>query len=114
LLWSPLVDSSTEEFEGGRMDRTRNHTGLASAGSPPEKAEKHQRQTAPAGPDQEFMKEEAAAALLNLSIRTLQGYRHKGGGPRYHKFGRSVRYARADLLAWARSNRRRSTSDSGA
>jgi hypothetical protein len=69
--------------------------------------------SAPATPEQCFMSEREAARFLGLSVRTLQGMRYRGGGPRYHKFGRSVRYTREDLITWARSTRRNSTSDSG-
>lgn len=43
----------------------------------------------------------SAAKLLGLKRHTLACYRHIGQGPRYYKFGRWIRYARADLLAWA-------------
>ena len=41
-----------------------------------------------------------AAAYLNLSPNTLSRWRWSGDGPRFHKFGRAVRYDRADLDAW--------------
>ncbi len=45
-----------------------------------------------------------AATLLGISRRTLDGWRHRGGGPRYHKLspGRAgrVRYALEDIDAW--------------
>jgi len=40
---------------------------------------------------------EQAAAYLGMSRHTLHRWRWSGDGPRYRKFGRSVRYARADL-----------------
>ena len=40
---------------------------------------------------------EQAAAYLSLSPHTLHRWRWSGDGPRYRKFGRSVRYARTDL-----------------
>ena len=54
-----------------------------------------------------------AAAFLGLSPRTLDRYRVNGDGPAFHKFGNRVRYARADLEAWASARRRTSTSDTG-
>jgi hypothetical protein len=42
-----------------------------------------------------------AAAHLGLKRHTLACYRNLGEGPTYYKFGRAIRYARADLLAWA-------------
>ncbi len=45
--------------------------------------------------------------------RTLQAWRVRGGGPKYLKIGRSVRYRRKDIEAWLASKIRRSTSDPG-
>jgi excisionase family DNA binding protein len=42
-----------------------------------------------------------AAAFLRLSPRTLEKLRVEGGGPRFRKFGRLVRYAIDDLETWA-------------
>ncbi|WP_405121139.1 helix-turn-helix transcriptional regulator [Pseudomonas leptonychotis] len=42
-----------------------------------------------------------AATYLRLSPRTLEKQRGIGGGPRFHKFGRRVMYALADLETWA-------------
>lgn len=45
--------------------------------------------------------EREAADLLCYSVRALQNWRHRGGGPLYIKVSaRSVRYRRRDLLAW--------------
>lgn len=39
-----------------------------------------------------------AARFLSMSVRTLEDWRYKGGGPAYYKLGRRlVRYRRADL-----------------
>lgn len=51
-----------------------------------------------------------AAALLDLSKSTLDKMRVYGGGPRYAKLGRSVKYAKADLAAWIAEGTRASTS----
>jgi hypothetical protein len=61
----------------------------------------------------ELLTERQAAALLRVSVKSLQGWRSRGGGPRYHKLGRCVRYAVADLDAFLRDAVRRSTSDPG-
>ena len=53
-----------------------------------------------------------AAELLRMSISFLMKARLRGDGPRYRKFGRSVRYAEADLHDWLRSRARTSTSES--
>lgn len=54
-----------------------------------------------------------AAAALGLSPRTLERYRVAGGGPRYRKVGRWVRYLPVDLERWLESRARESTSDDG-
>ena len=51
-----------------------------------------------------FLNNQAAAAYLNLSPRTLEKRRVHGGGPRFRKFGRRVVYALSDLDAWANSH----------
>ena len=58
-----------------------------------------------------FITETEAADYLCQSIRTLQKWRVTGFGPHFYKPGRSVRYRRRDLCAWAESRRRRHTSE---
>ncbi|MHA7826185.1 MAG: helix-turn-helix transcriptional regulator [Roseovarius sp.] len=42
-----------------------------------------------------------AADMLCYSVRALQNWRHRGGGPRFVKVSsRSVRYRIADILEW--------------
>ena len=49
----------------------------------------------------QLMGERAAADVLCYTVRALQNWRYRGGGPRYIKVSaRSVRYRRSDLLAW--------------
>lgn len=52
-------------------------------------------------PPVRYLTNDEAAAFLRLSPRTLEKQRVIGGGPRFHKFGRRVMYAVADLEAWA-------------
>lgn len=52
-----------------------------------------------------------AAKYLRLSIRTLEKCRYLGGGPRFRKFGRIVRYTAADLDEWAKARSFEMTSD---
>ena len=54
-----------------------------------------------------------AARHLGLSTRTLDRYRVSGEGPVFLRFGGGVRYLREDLDDWARTRRRKSTSDDG-
>ena len=52
-----------------------------------------------------------AAAYLSISARTLEKCRSIGGGPRFRKFGRIVRYTAADLDEWASGRSFEMTSD---
>lgn len=58
-----------------------------------------------------LMDEADLAELLEISVRTLQKWRHEGGGPRYVKLGRMVRYDWEDVMDWLESRKLRSTSD---
>lgn len=52
---------------------------------------------------EQYVTERHAAALLGLSVATLSRYRAAGIGPAWARLGgRSVRYRRADVVAWAR------------
>ena len=58
--------------------------------------------------------EKDAAAFLNLTDRTMQAMRQRGGGPRYYFLSsRCLRYRRIDLHSWAQARVRTSTSDTG-
>ncbi|MGV8998202.1 MAG: helix-turn-helix transcriptional regulator [Parvibaculaceae bacterium] len=49
-----------------------------------------------------LMNEHQAAEFLSYSVRALQNWRVRGGGPLYVKVSaRSIRYRRRDLIAWA-------------
>ena len=61
-----------------------------------------------------LLKQQAAAALLGLSERTLERWRGTGGGPPYTTVGRGVRYVEADLVQWVNAGRRQSTSEEAA
>ncbi len=52
-----------------------------------------------------FVDTEAAARYLALSPHSLECYRSLGGGPPFYKFGKFVRYAVPDLVAWAAERR---------
>ena len=59
-----------------------------------------------------YIPEREAARFLELEPRTMQGFRHRGGGPIYFRLSsRCLRYRRADLKAWADERARTSTSD---
>ena len=54
-----------------------------------------------------------AAEALRLAAGTLEKLRTYGGGPRYVKLGRAVRYRREDLEAWLADRVVGSTSHDG-
>jgi predicted DNA-binding transcriptional regulator AlpA len=54
---------------------------------------------------------EAAAHLLNVSAVTLAKWRVTGEGPRFLKFGRSVKYRISDLEEWIQDQQRESTAE---
>jgi hypothetical protein len=55
-----------------------------------------------------------AAILLGVSVRTLQAWRVRGGGPPYVKIGRAVRYQRRALIAFQTDHTVTSTTDADA
>lgn len=52
-----------------------------------------------------------AAQTLGLAVTTLEKLRVHGGGPRYVKLGRAVRYRNSDLESWLDDRLRASTSE---
>lgn len=51
-----------------------------------------------------LMDEREAASILCYSVRALQNWRHRGGGPDFVKVSaRSIRYRRSDLEKWIAS-----------
>lgn len=55
--------------------------------------------------------EAAAADYLGISIRTIQAWRVRGGGPSYVKMGKSVRYRPSDIQSWIEAHLASSTSE---
>jgi hypothetical protein len=61
-----------------------------------------------------LLKENDAAQFLEVSVRSLQGWRFKGGGPKFIKIShRAIRYRKKDLIEWIDGKVRISTSDFG-
>ncbi|MBL4838243.1 MAG: helix-turn-helix domain-containing protein [Kordiimonadaceae bacterium] len=59
-----------------------------------------------------LINEHEAADYIGHSVRALQNWRVRGGGPRFVKVsGRSIRYRRCDLNEWIETKLVRSTSD---
>lgn len=59
---------------------------------------------------QSFLSTPQVAEFLNVSPSYLNKLRLSGGGPRFVKIGRRVAYDIADLIDWAESRKRTSTS----
>lgn len=66
-----------------------------------------------ADPPPRYFRTSEAARFLSLSGRTLEKHRTYGTGPEYHKIGGRVVYSVADLMAWAKLGKKKSTSDPG-
>lgn len=60
-----------------------------------------------------LMTEKEAAEYLAVSVRTLQDKRLRGGGPRFVKLFRSVRYRLSDLDGFIAAATRAHTSEEG-
>ena len=56
-----------------------------------------------------LLTEAQAADFLSISMRTLQAWRVRGGGPVFIRAGRAIRYRRRDLIEWIDSNSATST-----
>lgn len=64
--------------------------------------------------ENQLMTENQVAEYLNVSPRSLQGWRYSGGGPPFVSISpRVVRYRVGDLESWLAERVRTSTSDSG-
>lgn len=78
--------------------------------------EKPQTTTTPAAPAPTAAAEAEAAHLTieqlaereGVAVGTVYGWNSKGGGPRYIKVGKHVRYRMSDVLAWEESRLRQS------
>ena len=70
------------------------------------------RETAtPLDPDA-LLREREAAQLLGLTPRTLEAWRHRGGGPPFRRISaRTIRYHRGDLIRWTEQRQVSSTAE---
>ena len=99
------MDTSVFALNAG----AENETSTESATPPDEK-----RQHDPISYWNALIGEKSAANYLGLKARTMQGFRYRGGGPRYIRLSsRCLRYRRTDLREWADARVRTSTSDPG-
>ncbi len=62
-----------------------------------------------------LINENEAAGFVGYTTRALQGWRVKGGGPKFIKVSaRSIRYRRRDLIDWAEAHLCSHTSEAAA
>lgn len=60
----------------------------------------------------QLIDEREAAQFLGVSVRAVQNWRSRGGGPSFVRISsRLVRYTRRDLIEWISQHRRRNTSE---
>ena len=57
-----------------------------------------------------LVREDVAAEILGLNVKTLRNWRVVGGGPPFAKLGGSVRYSPEHVRDWSGQRLRRSTS----
>jgi hypothetical protein len=57
-----------------------------------------------------LLNQKEAALYLGVSVRTMEGWRLRGGGPLYSKLGSCVRYRLGDLDAFVDGQTRSHTS----
>lgn len=57
-----------------------------------------------------MMRQQDVADMLGMTSSWVEQIRLRGGGPVFHKFGKSVRYKIEDVLAWMDAQRRCNTS----
>jgi hypothetical protein len=74
---------------------------------------RHPGHSYPRHPEGRLINEHEAAEMLDLSVHTLRRWRWSGGGPRFVKLGRAVRYDSRGMAEFVDAGRRRSTSDTG-
>ena len=58
-------------------------------------------------PDEALLDRKTTAAGLGYTVGWLEWVAKQGGGPVLTKIGRSVRYRKADVLAWLKAHSRR-------
>lgn len=49
---------------------------------------------------EQFLTEKDVARILKVSVRTVQGWRLRGDGPRWTTFGGNVRYRPTDIAVY--------------
>ncbi len=59
----------------------------------------------------QLVNQDTAASILAVSTRTLEGWRVRGGGPKFVRVGRAIRYRIVDLEAFVAEGTRRNTSE---
>ncbi len=61
-----------------------------------------------------LLSEKELSQATGFSVRTLQSWRGRGGGPPFIRVSpRCIRYRRSEVEAWLEERARRSTSDRG-
>lgn len=63
-------------------------------------------------PAYNLLNEKQAAALMNVSVSFLQKLRIRGGGPKFLKISKSIRYRKSDIETYLSESERQSTSQS--
>jgi len=71
-------------------------------------------ESAEQGPQRQILNTTQAAARIGCCNSTLEKYRVSGGGPKYFKIGKAVRYGDDHIDSWLEARLRQSTSEEAA
>ena len=63
---------------------------------------------------EQLVRQEEAAAVLCVTPRCMENWRHRGEGPKFVRIsGRCIRYRKSDLDQWIKERVRTNTADRG-
>lgn len=98
---SPAVTAGLQDVLAGFADLIAERVAASLAETL--EARSHLTPTTTEQPD--FLNEQEVARRSSISVRTLQGWRTKGRGPRFVHAHRKVLYPRTEFETWLRSER---------
>ena len=89
LRIAELESQGRQQIEKDRFKRAHHNSSPVNSQSPPKTPV--------------TMNDQQVAEYLNMSAASLRKWRRLGGGPKFLKIGRAVRYRREDVETWLRS-----------
>ena len=58
-----------------------------------------------------LLNERVLATHLNVTVKAVQAWRQRGGGPKFVRVGRAIRYRPEDVQVWLEANTFETTTD---